>query len=125
MDAVPVVTARLRVARRTVALALSVFAGIAAMSMVAGATEVYRWVDAEGTVHFGDRPPLDRPVEQIEILPPTGALPLPDAEEILRRPVRPEARPEPVEEPEPEAEPEAEADEPDEFVRDRRSLRGR
>jgi hypothetical protein len=93
--------------------------------VVAGATEVYRWVDAEGTVHFGDRPPMDRPVEQIEILPPAGALPLPNAEEILRRPVRPEARPEPDEAPGDEAEPEVEADEPEEFVRDRRSFRGR
>lgn len=119
------VTARLRIRRRKAALSLCLVAGIAAISMVAGATEVYRWVDAEGTVHFGDRPPLDRPVEQIEIPPPSGALPLPDAEEILRRPVRPEPRPEPAEAPVAEPEPEAEADEPEEFVRDRRSFRGR
>jgi hypothetical protein len=119
------VTARLRTRRQKAALRLCLVAGIAALSMVAGATEVYRWVDGEGTVHFGDRPPLDRPVEQIEILPPAGALPLPDAREILRRPVRPEARPEPAEAPGEEPEPEVEAEEPEEFVRDRRSFRGR
>jgi hypothetical protein len=109
------VTARLRSRRRKAALILCLTAGIAAISMVAGATEVYRWVDAKGTVHFGDRPPLDRPIEQIAIPPSSGALPLPDAEEVLRPPVRAEPRPEPAEEPEPEVE----ADEPDEFVRGR------
>jgi len=118
------VTARLHIRRRKAVLSLCLVAGFAALSMVAGATEVYRWVDAEGTVHFGDRPPMDRPVEQIEIQPPAGALPLPDAEEILRRPVRPEP-PEPAEEPVEAPEPEVEEDEPDEFVRDRRSFRGR
>jgi hypothetical protein len=119
------VTARLRTRRQKPALSLCLVAGLAAISMVVGATEVYRWVDAEGTVHFGDRPPGDRPAEQIEVLPPAGALPLPDAEEILRRPVRPEARPEPAEEPGDAPEPEVEADEPEEYVRDRRSFRGR
>jgi hypothetical protein len=119
------VTARIRSRRQKAALSLFLVAGIAAISMVAGATEVYRWVDSQGTVHFGDRPPLDRPAEQIEILAPSGALPLPGAEEILRRPVRPEAGPEAVEEPGEAPEPEVTADEPGEFVRDRRSFRGR
>lgn len=119
------VTPRLQTRRQKAALRLCLVAGLAAISMVAGATEVYRWVDPDGTVHFGDRPPLDRPVEQIEIRPPAGALPLPDAAEILRRPVRPEARPEPAEEPREAPEPEVEAEEPEEFVRDRRSFRGR
>ncbi|MCA1789425.1 MAG: DUF4124 domain-containing protein [Thioalkalivibrio sp.] len=123
------VTPRQRSRRQKAALSLCLGAGIAAIAMVADATEVYRWVDAEGTVHFGDRPPMDRPVEQIEILAPAGALPLPDAEEILRRPVRPEDRPETAEAPGEdsgeEPEPEVETDEPEEFVRDRRSFRGR
>ena len=29
--------------------------------------DVYRWVDADGRVHFGDRPPADTQVEQIEV----------------------------------------------------------
>lgn len=119
------VTVRRQTRRQKAALRLCLVVGIAALSMVAGATEVYRWVDAEGIVHFGDRPPLNRPVEQIEIQPPAGALPLPDAEEILRRPVRPEAGEEPGEEAGEEPETDVEADEPEEYVRDRRSFRGR
>ena len=105
--------------QRTV-LALSLVAGTASVPMLASATDVYRWVDPAGTVHFGDRPPGNRSVERVEIQPPSGALPLPNAEEILRRPVRPEARPERAEERPEASEPEAE-----EFIRDRRSLRGR
>jgi hypothetical protein len=119
------VTGRLRVCWQRAALALSLLAGTAAMPVLTGATEVYRWVDSEGIVHFADRPPVGRSVEQIEIQPPVGALPLPNAEEILRRPVRPQDQSDQSEE-RPEApEPEAEADEPEEYVRDRRSFRGR
>ena len=119
------VTGRPRVRWQWAVLTLSLVAGTAAMPMLASATEVYRWVDSEGTVHFGDRPPVGRPVEQINIRPPAGALPLPNAEEILRRPVRPQGPPDGAEE-RPEAPaPEAEADEPEAYVRDRRSFRGR
>jgi hypothetical protein len=52
-------------------LAATVFAGTAA------ATGIYRWVDADGTVHFGDSPPPDHPVRQIEVLPPPGSGPPP------------------------------------------------
>lgn len=31
------------------------------------AAEVYRWVDADGRVQFGDRPPADAQAEQIEV----------------------------------------------------------
>jgi hypothetical protein len=84
-------------------------------------TEIYRWVDAEGAVHFSDRPPYGRPVERIEVQPPMGALPLPDAEEILRRPVRPARAPEAPTEPEPAVEESGEAE--PEFLRDRRGRR--
>jgi hypothetical protein len=84
-------------------------------------TEIYRWVDEEGAVHFSDRPPQGRPMERIEVQPPMGALPLPDAEEILRRPVRPAREPEPPTEPEPAVEESDEAG--PEFLRDRRGRR--
>jgi hypothetical protein len=84
-------------------------------------TEIYRWVDQDGAVHFSDRPPQGRPVERIEVRPPMGALPLPDAEEILRRPVRPAREPDAPEESEPAAEESDEAEPV--FVRDRRGRR--
>lgn len=110
-------------------LAVSLLAGCVWMPMLAEATEVYRWVDAEGIVHFGDRPPVNRSAEPIEIQPPAGAVPLPNAEEILRRPVRPQGQPDDAEA-QPEA-PEAESGteesdaESEEYIRDRRSFRGR
>lgn len=108
------------------AFAAAVLVGLVAIVPVADATEVYRWVDAEGNVHFGDRPPIGRPADQIEVRPPAGAVSLPDAEEILRRPVRREGQPEPGSEPpeEIEIQPEPEP-EPQEYIRDRRSFRGR
>lgn len=63
----------------------------------AGATEIYRWVDAAGTVHFGDRPPEDRPAQLIEVRPPMSGLPLADdPEAVLDRPLRQEAVIEPA-----------------------------
>lgn len=67
------------------------------LASTAGATEIYRWVDAEGNVNFGDRPPADHPVQQIQVLPPTGAGPLAqggdaeEAEQAQERPARPQA----------------------------------
>ncbi|WP_226664382.1 DUF4124 domain-containing protein [Microbulbifer aggregans] len=37
-----------------------------ASSLSATAGELYRWVDAEGKVHFGDRPPAGTNVEEME-----------------------------------------------------------
>ena len=65
-----------------------------ALASTVGATEIYRWVDAEGNVNFGDRPPADHPVQQIQVLPPTGAGPLAqgeDVEEAQERPAPPQA----------------------------------
>jgi hypothetical protein len=78
------------------------FLASALLPAVAGSTEIYRWVDEDGSVHFGDRPPEGRQTEKVEVLAPMGALPLPDAEEILRRPVRPQADIRPAGAPEPE-----------------------
>ena len=42
-------------------------AGLIAILLAAAASagELYRWVDAEGKVHFGDRPPLEAEAEDI------------------------------------------------------------
>ncbi len=39
----------------------------------ATASEVFKWVDKDGTVHYGDRPPDNGPAQQVN----TSALPLP------------------------------------------------
>src|SRR5512143_4347990 len=36
----------------------------------AAQAQVYKWTDAAGQVHYGDRPPAQVPTEQIEIIPP-------------------------------------------------------
>ena len=96
-------------------------AGALAVTPALG-TEVYRWVGEDGTVSFSDRPPQSRPAERVEVEPPMGALPLQDAEELLRRPVRPPPEPEtPSAEREPAAEDTGEVD--PEFLRDRRGRR--
>ncbi len=66
-------------------LALTTVAG------TAGATEIYRWVDAQGNVHFGDSPPSDRQAEQIEIRPPIDdASTVDDTESAPGEPMAPE-----------------------------------
>ena len=60
---------RVAAAGAALILASTVFAGAAA------ATGIYRWVDAAGTVHFGDSPPPDQLVQQIELLPPPASGP--------------------------------------------------
>jgi hypothetical protein len=32
--------------------------------------QVYKWMDAAGQVHYGDRPPAQVPTEQLEVVPP-------------------------------------------------------
>lgn len=56
------------------ALAAAGIAGLAA------ATPVYRWTDAQGTNHYGDRPPA---VQHVAVKPPP--LPAPDAPEPIAR----------------------------------------
>jgi len=47
-------------------------------SVTAG--ELYRWVDAEGRVHFGDRPPAEAQAESVgdQLKPVNGATPISD-----------------------------------------------
>jgi hypothetical protein len=117
MDSVPVVTHARGQRLAPWALAL---VGALAFAPALG-TEIYRWVDEDGGIHFSDRPPQGRPMERIEVQPPMGALPLPDAEEILRRPVRPAREPAPPTETEPAVEESGEGEPV--FLRDRRGRR--
>ncbi len=45
---------------------LALLAILAAPASAAG--DVYKWTDAEGRVHFGDRPPADAAAEEVKIL---------------------------------------------------------
>jgi len=88
------VNKRLFEIRLIAAAGTAVLLATTALAGAAAATEIYRWVDADGTVHFGDRPPADHPVQQIQVLPPTGAGPLAqseDVETVLESRPRPEA----------------------------------
>jgi len=50
---------------------LLLLASLAAVALPALADEIYRWVDAEGRVHFGDKPPEN--AERVELTPiPAG-----------------------------------------------------
>ncbi len=89
------VNIRLHEIRLIAAAGTAVLLAATAFASAASATEIYRWVDADGTVHFGDRPPADHPVQQIQVLPPTGAGPLAQGEDVEAAPERP-ARPEAV-----------------------------
>jgi len=93
------VNKRLSKGRQVRATGTALLLASTALAGTAAGTEIYRWVDTEGTVHFGDRPPANRPVVQIEVQPPMGGLPLiEDPEAVLRHPVRPEAAIEPGDE---------------------------
>jgi hypothetical protein len=49
-------------------------AALGLLSVVAAAdAQVYKWVDASGRVHYGDRPPEAAKVEQIRTPPPAPA----------------------------------------------------
>lgn len=50
---------------------LGLLAGV--LFSAAASAEVYRWVDAQGQLHYGDQPPADVPFETIPApLPPVG-----------------------------------------------------
>ncbi|WOX04177.1 DUF4124 domain-containing protein [Microbulbifer pacificus] len=55
---------------------LSLLAGFA-LAFSTSADELYRWVDAEGKVHFGDRPPVEAKAESLDgrLKPINGADP--------------------------------------------------
>ena len=47
------------------------FACLALFAASALAQPVYKWTDAQGVVHYGDRPPADAATEEVPIEPPT------------------------------------------------------
>lgn len=58
--------------------------GLALLLILAPATlqaQIYRWVDGDGRVHFGDRPPADAGAERLE----TGPAPDPAAVRARKR----------------------------------------
>ena len=59
------------------------FAGV--LFSAAASAEVYRWVDAQGQVHYGDQPPADAPFETI---PPPLSPAADGAQQALRDYVR-------------------------------------
>ena len=46
------------------------FAVLLACAMSASAQPVYRWTDAQGRVHYGDRPPASVDARPVDIAPP-------------------------------------------------------
>lgn len=59
----------MRAMARSVAAALLGAAAVLLAMAAARATTIYRWVDEQGTVHFGDAPPHDVPHYEAESLP--------------------------------------------------------
>jgi glutaredoxin 3 len=56
----------------------------------AAATEVYRWIDAAGNVHYGDRKPASTEVERISVRPqpPATSASAPEAESAMAQAAR-------------------------------------
>lgn len=52
------------------------------LSAASAAAEVYKWTDADGRVHFGDRPPAGRG-ESLQLPAPAATAPAPTAEQRL------------------------------------------
>jgi hypothetical protein len=46
---------------------------------------VYKWVDAEGNTHYGERPPVGEPVEELHLPPPPPAAELERARGALEQ----------------------------------------
>lgn len=54
------------------------------------AEEVYRWVDENGVVHFGDRAPQQGEVEKVAIQPSSGVHASPTSEPAIPKPAIPD-----------------------------------
>lgn len=57
----------------TVRRGLVLGAMIVGLALAPAAADVYRWVDEQGQVHFGDRPPADKDSERVKTRPPASA----------------------------------------------------
>lgn len=58
-------------------------AAAATVFAVSAGSEIHKWVDKDGNVHFSDEPPTNRESEQIVL--PESAVPPPDTGELRRR----------------------------------------
>ncbi len=67
MSALPSLAAALPPPRIALTRAAAVAAALLCVSALAAPAGVYRWVDPEGRVHFGDRPPLDRDAQALDV----------------------------------------------------------
>ncbi len=62
--------------RATTTRLVAALVGVGLVAMTATATaEIHQWRDADGQVHFGDRPPADADAEVIEVRPNVYAAP--------------------------------------------------
>ena len=48
---------------------LSIFIFVLTLSVLSKAGEIHKWTDADGAVHFGDRPPMDVDSELVYVKP--------------------------------------------------------
>lgn len=62
-------------------LATTVLTAVLSFSTPLAKAEVYRWVDANGRVHFGDRAPADRKAEALGMPESTGGVATQDVSE--------------------------------------------
>jgi glutaredoxin len=66
-------------ARRTHAVLLAAALGLPCLALAPIQAEVYKWKDAQGVLHFSDRPPGDGKADRVQ-LPPANSYPSPPAE---------------------------------------------
>lgn len=77
--------------RRALAVAMVIALAVAQPSTQAG---VYKWTDAQGVLHFSDKPPADGKADQVRLRPtnsfpvPLSAEPTQPAEVQAKRPVK-------------------------------------
>ncbi len=65
---------------RCAAAILLTLSCVMVLSSAVSADEVYRWKDAQGVTHYGDRKPEDANVERVDVRVPPPAAPVTDPE---------------------------------------------
>ena len=46
---------------------MRVLIGLCLLAAMAASAEIYRWTDSDGRIHYSDKPPADRKVQQVKI----------------------------------------------------------
>jgi glutaredoxin len=46
---------------------MRVLVGLCLLAATAASAEIYRWTDSDGRIHYSDKPPADRKVQQVKI----------------------------------------------------------